>query len=57
MIRGNAPQSPGGARGILLKSTTQLKCEVFFDSSAQFAEVFSATGGARLIAWGTGNIG
>lgn len=34
-----------------MKSATQPKCEVFFDSSAQFAGVFSATEGARLIAW------
>jgi hypothetical protein len=32
-----------------MKSTTQLKCRVFFDSSALFAGIFSATGGARLI--------
>ena len=32
-----------------MKSATQPKCKVFFDSSALFAGVFSATGGARLI--------
>ncbi|RLC75926.1 MAG: hypothetical protein DRI61_14160, partial [Chloroflexi bacterium] len=32
-----------------MKSATQPECKVFFDSSALFAGVFSATGGARLI--------